>query len=79
MSDVGEQIARDFFARDLEEQLDLLKNTWCNQCQQIDLGMVNPVEYELLERIYIDGECAKCGEKTTTEVVYDDEDEDGDE
>lgn len=79
MSDVDERIARDFFARDLEEQQDLLKNTWCNECQEIDLGMVNPVEYEFLERIYIDGECAKCGEMTTTEVVYEDEDEDGDE
>lgn len=79
MSDTDERIARDFFARDPEEQHDLLQNTWCNNCQEVDLGMKNPVEYEFLERIFIDGECIKCGEVTTTEVVYEDENESGNE
>lgn len=76
MSDEQERIPRDFYARDAEEQAAFLQNTWCNHCQEVDLGMIEPVEYEFLERIFIEGKCAKCGEVTITEVVDgDDEDE----
>lgn len=76
MTDEQERIARDFYARDPEEQAAFLQNTWCNQCQAMDLGMVEPVEYEFLERIFIEGKCAQCGAVTITEVI-DDEDDDG--
>jgi len=77
MSDTDERISRDFLARDPEEQADFLHNTWCNQCRQVDLGMVNPVEYELLGRIFIEGQCSACGEPSITELVEADEDEGG--
>jgi hypothetical protein len=77
MSDTDERISRDFLARDSEEQADFLHNTWCNLCQQIDLGMVNPIEYELLGRVFIEGQCAACGEPSITELVEADEDEEG--
>lgn len=75
MSDQQERISRDFYLRAPDEQADLLHHTWCNQCQDIDLGMTNPVEYEFLGRIFIDGQCCKCGALSTTEVVEGDEDE----
>ncbi|TXR53360.1 hypothetical protein [Reinekea thalattae] len=75
MSDENERIARDFSARSAEEQQAFLENTWCNQCQQVDLGMVEPIEYEFLGRIFIEGKCSVCGEPSITEVV-DDEDDD---
>ncbi len=77
MSDSDERISRDFFARDPDEQADFLHNTWCNTCREIDLGMVHPVEYELLARIFIEGQCAVCGEPSITELVEGDEDDPG--
>jgi hypothetical protein len=75
MSDENERIERDFFARDKEEQEAFLLNTWCNTCQKVDLGMIEPIEYEFLERIFIEGKCAVCGEASITEVVEGDDDE----
>ena len=75
MADEQERIARDFYARDPEEQGAFLQNTWCNTCQQVDLGMTDPVEYEFMDRIFVEGKCAVCGEPSITEVVEDDEDE----
>lgn len=76
MSDQLERIPRDFFQREPDEQADLLHHTWCNECQEVDLGMTNPVEYEYLGRVFIDGECAKCGAVSTTEVVEGDDEDD---
>ena len=59
---------RDFYARDLEEQRSFLQYTWCNHCMEMDLGMVNPVEYELEGIIYVEGDCKKCGETVVTEL-----------
>lgn len=73
MSDKQEQTLRDFQQRPSEEQADLLHHTWCNQCQEVDLGMVNPQEYEFLGRIFLEGECVRCGAVSTTEIVEEDD------
>ncbi|MEP4547874.1 MAG: hypothetical protein ABJ000_16955 [Saccharospirillum sp.] len=75
MSD--ERQLRDFYERDAEEQSAFLENTWCNHCQQVDLGMSDPVEYTLKGRLFIEGQCRVCGETVTTELVEDDDDVDG--
>lgn len=75
MSDEQEQIPRDFRAREEDEQQDLLTYTWCNHCQAADLGMKEPVEYELLNRVFIDGVCLVCDQKITTEVISEDDDD----
>lgn len=62
-------IERDFYARSEEEQKDFLSQTWCNACAEVDLGMVNPKEFETSDRVWIEGECVKCGQKTVTEIV----------
>jgi hypothetical protein len=74
MSD--ERQERNFYDRDEEEQLAFLENTWCNRCQQVDLGMSHPVEFVLNNRLFIEGRCVVCGETVTTELV-DDDDTDG--
>ncbi|WP_417559887.1 hypothetical protein [Marinomonas sp.] len=66
-------IERDFFARPVEEQEDFLTKTWCNHCMEVDLGMVNPKEFEGKDRVWIEGDCVKCGNSTVTEIVEDDE------
>ncbi|TCS41912.1 hypothetical protein [Reinekea marinisedimentorum] len=73
MSDTNERIPRDFYQRDPEEQQAFLENTWCNKCQQVDLGMQDPIEYEFMGRIFIEGKCNVCGEPSITEVVEDEE------
>lgn len=71
-----ERTERDFYQRDAEEQQAFLENTWCNQCQKMDLGMTDPQEYELKGRIYIEGGCRICGTPVTTELADDDESDD---
>ncbi|OUR67667.1 hypothetical protein A9Q73_04975 [Bermanella sp. 47_1433_sub80_T6] len=70
-----DRIERDFYLRDPEEQADFLLQTWCNECQQVDLGMTDPVEYELDGKIAIEGKCKKCGNSVTTEIAPDDGDD----
>lgn len=69
---------RDFFMRPDEEQKAFLEQTWCNHCQEVDLGMKDPQEYEEQGRVFIEGVCLKCGNAVTTEVVdgVDEDDED---
>ncbi|MBJ7551740.1 hypothetical protein [Marinomonas ostreistagni] len=66
-------VVRDFFSRSEEEQNDFLQQTWCNQCMEMDLGMKNPQEFEAGERIWIEGDCVKCGSKVVTELVFEDD------
>lgn len=66
-------VALDFFARDEEEQQDFLRQTWCNECMEMDLGMKNPIEYSTPDRVWIEGECVKCSSKVITEIVEEEE------
>ncbi|RBP84205.1 hypothetical protein EBI01_05370 [Marinomonas rhizomae] len=66
-------IERDFSARPVEEQNDFLAQTWCNHCMEVDLGMINPKEFESNDRVWIEGDCIKCGNSTVTEIVEEDE------
>ncbi len=63
MSD--ERIERDFNARAEEEQQAFLEQTWCDECQEVNLGMKNPSEYLLKGTVFIEGECNRCGECRT--------------
>lgn len=67
-----EAIERDFYARSEEEQKVFLEQTWCDHCQQTDLGMSEPREYELFGIVFIEGRCNKCGEPVLTELTDDD-------
>lgn len=60
---------RDFTARPVQEQQWLIRDTWCNNCQQPDLGMVEPVEYEDGGQVYVAGRCAKCGLEVISEII----------
>ncbi|MAD46407.1 MAG: hypothetical protein CMI02_19230 [Oceanospirillaceae bacterium] len=73
-----ERIERDFFARDKEDQQAFLTQTWCNQCMEADLGMVEPSEYEVNGVVFVEGKCARCGEPIVTEIADDSTDGDWD-
>ena len=67
----SERIERDFNLRDEEEKKSFLEQTWCDQCQEVNLGMVEPVEYEQNDIVFIEGKCAKCGSIILTELTED--------
>ncbi len=63
------KILRDFNARDKEDRESLLMATWCDVCEEADLGMVSPAEYEEDGEIYVEGRCAVCGASVTTIIT----------
>lgn len=60
---------RDFYKRPTVEQELLTEGTWCNFCNEADLGLDQPIEYEQDGKIYIEGNCKKCGHRLTTEII----------
>lgn len=72
MSDLEEQKQRDFNARTEEDKQAFLENTWCDQCQEVNLGLYQPNEYEQGKTIYIEGKCKKCHAVVITELTEDD-------
>lgn len=67
-----ERTERDFSARSEEDQQAFLEQTWCDNCQQVNLGMTDPQEYEHKGVVYIEGRCKACGEVILTELTDDD-------
>ncbi|KEA62736.1 hypothetical protein ADIMK_3208 [Marinobacterium lacunae] len=49
-----------------------MHETWCDNCQQVNLGMIEPFEYELHGIVFIEGRCCRCGEAVLTELTEDD-------
>ncbi len=39
----------------------ILENSWCDSCNEADLGMENPVEFEQDGKIFVEGNCSQCG------------------
>ena len=54
-----EQCDKEFFIND----------SWCDYCDEADLGITEPNIYILDEKQYLEGNCKVCGNKQTTEVV----------
>jgi len=62
------KVPRDFFARNPLEQSTLLEETWCASCQEADLGMEDPQEYEEAGLVFVIGRCVKCGGVVQSEL-----------
>ena len=67
-----DRIERNFAERSSEEQALLLKHTWCDHCQEQDIGMVEPEEYELGGCLFLEGRCLRCASPVYTELTDDD-------
>jgi hypothetical protein len=65
------KVPRNFYARSTVEQKLLLRDTWCDVCEEADLGMHSPSESEEDGVISVEGVCAKCGAKIRTQVKDD--------
>ena len=60
---------RDFFARDQIEQESICENTWCDRCDEADIGLRDPQEYEENGRVLVEGKCIRCGSSVVTELT----------
>ena len=59
---MAQEKRRDFNARDEFEQDELLSDTWCTTCNEANLGLENPSEYEVKGVVYLEGTCPQCGD-----------------
>lgn len=46
-----------------------LQDSWCNHCDQADLGIVNPELYIEDGKKYISGNCKNCGELCVSTII----------
>ena len=58
----------DFTKRSPEEQEWFRTNTYCEVCEQPDLGMVSPIEYMDAGHVFIEGKCSQCGAVVQSEI-----------
>jgi len=63
------RIPRKFQLRSPDEQFWFQDQTWCNHCNQADIGLNNPLEYEEDGKIYVEGNCRRCGKTVRSEIT----------
>ena len=59
---------RDFSARSESERRRILESTWCENCAEVDLGMLDPLEFEEGGDILVEGSCARCGVRVVSTI-----------
>lgn len=68
--EISVRIPRDFSTRSERERDIFTQNTWCDSCYMINLGMLEPIEYQLGNKIYLEGKCGRCGSKVISEIIH---------
>jgi hypothetical protein len=63
-----ERIVREFRARPEQERTWMIENSWCEHCQEADLGITDPMEYEEQGQVYLEGHCRRCGSLVRSEI-----------
>lgn len=59
----------DFLERLENERLWMSNKSWCEHCQQADLGLIEIVEYIENDFHYLEGKCKKCDNKVINEIL----------
>lgn len=59
---------RDFRLRDEEERDMLISDAWCPSCEEENLGLEDPHEYEASGMIFLEGRCVQCGNSVVTSI-----------
>lgn len=60
---------RDFNLRDEEEREMLIAEVWCHRCQDFNLGLDEPQEFEGNGMLFLEGKCAQCTTTVVMEIV----------
>ncbi|MCH7959835.1 MAG: hypothetical protein IID08_06880 [Candidatus Hydrogenedentes bacterium] len=63
-------LKRKFNLRDEDEQEQLVADVWCPVCEDSDLGVDGPKEFEANGIIFLEGKCARCGSDVVS-AIYD--------
>ncbi len=58
-----------FFLRDEDEQERLVSEVWCTTCEEGDLGLLEPQEFEANGIVFLEGKCAQCGNEVVSEIA----------
>ena len=59
----------DFFRRPEEERDMLIAEVWCHRCQDVDLGLDDPQEFEGNGMVFLEGKCMQCGTTVVAEII----------
>ncbi len=60
---------RDFRDRDEWARDEILGSMWCDNCNEGNLGVENPQEYEVKGVVYLEGICVQCGEPVVITIA----------
>ncbi len=60
---------RNFNDREADERAWLEEHTWCDICDQADLGLNEPREYEEAGEVFVEGKCRKCGNRVASQIL----------
>lgn len=63
------RIPCDFLDRPEDERRAFICVTWCDSCSIGSLGMLEPIEYKLGDKTYLEGKCARCGSTIISEII----------
>ena len=53
----------------------MVDNNWCDRCNEADIGLHEPREYEEDEKRFLEGKCVRCGGLVVSEIVESSEDD----
>ncbi len=62
------RLDRDFLRRPESERRFILGNSWCDNCSEADIGMVDPCEFEEDGKVIVEGKCIRCHTEVRSEV-----------
>jgi hypothetical protein len=63
------RIERDFYKRPEVLRKSFEEDTWCDECGEADLGLIEPHEYEEDGKVFIEGKCRQCGGQVVSEII----------
>jgi len=58
-----------FLEREEEERERIIAEAWCNKCQDFNLGLDEPCQYEGNGMLILEGKCTECGNTVVSEIV----------
>ena len=62
-------MGNEFLLRTEEEQELLIADVWCSKCQEYNLGLDEPHEFEGNGVMFLEGKCTQCGLTVTAEIA----------
>ena len=65
------RVLYDFQKRTTKEQEIFTQVTWCDSCFFDNLGMLDPIEFKIGDKTFLEGKCSRCGTVVRSEIIKD--------